>query len=468
VTQTPRAKAPAERRRPGDNPASHASAVAIAAETMAKSTSTLDAPCRVIDLSTGLPSLTTLFADLRPVVEDPAGAFALYVHLPANALVEEHFGWEALEAYLAVVNNFLLRLAKDTQRERSRCVIARAFADDYVLVMPYAEGDEEIGSRIADEMNRHVQVVDEELASMHEVYLGSSRIKLLPRIHPERMLYRGIQRAQAEATDVGRHRLAAQTRLLDRCIQHPDTFSMLYQPLVRMEDHSIFAYEALVRCSAEGLRNPHVLFNVAEQSDRIWPLSRLLRRKAVEHIKELPGDALLFINIHPHDFDDPQIMGPEPYIKAHAERIVFEVTERAAIGDFVAFRSRVDALRATGLRIAIDDLGSGYAALSSAAELNPDFIKFDMTLVRDIDKSPIRQNLIRNMVAFAVEAKVEVVAEGIETPEELAVLRELGCHFAQGFYLARPAPPFVTAITPRSGEWMRPPPRRAVEVPPAL
>lgn len=466
---TPSGKRAPARRGPADGgSAAHASAVAIATETMAKSTSTLDAPCRVIDLSTGLPSLTTLFADLRPVVEDAAGAFVLYVHLPSNALIEEHFGWEALEAYLALINNFLLRLAKDTQRDRSRCVIARAYADDYVLVMPYAEGDEVIGSRIADEMNRHVQVVDEELASMHEVYLGASRIKPFARIHPERMLYRGIQRAQAEATDVGRHRLAAQTRLLDRCIHHPETFSMLYQPLVRMEDHSIFAYEALVRCSAEGLRSPHVLFNVAEQSNRIWPLSRLLRRKAVEHITELPSDALLFINIHPHDFDDPQILGPEPHIKAHAERIVFEVTERAAIGDFAAFRGRVDALRASGLRIAIDDLGSGYAALSSAAELNPDYIKFDMTLVRDIDKSPIRQNLIRNMVAFAVEAKVEVVAEGIETPEELAVLRELGCHFAQGFYLARPAPPFVRTITPRSGEWARPPSNQALATPPVL
>lgn len=464
--QPPRGKPPEQRRRSVDGSAGHSSAIGVAAEALAKSTSTLDAPCRVIDLGTGLPSLTTLFADLRPVVEDPAGAFALYVHLPANALIEEHFGWEALEAYLAVINNFLLRLAKDTQRERTRCVIARAYADDYVLVMPYAEGDEASGSRIADEMNRHVQVVDEELASMHEVFLGSSRIKPFVRIHPERMLYRGIQRAQAEATDVGRHRLATQTRLLDRCIQHPETFSMLYQPLVRMGDHSIFAYEALVRCSAEGLRSPHVLFNVAEQSDRIWALSRLLRRKAVEHLAELPDDALLFINIHPHDFDDPQLMGPEPFIKAHADRIVFEVTERAAIGDFVAFRSRVDALRATGLRIAIDDLGSGYAALSSAAELNPDFIKFDMTLVRDIDKSPIRQNLIRNMVAFAVEAEVEVVAEGIETLEELTVLRELGCHFAQGFYLARPAPPFVTAITPRSSEWVAAPVRRPLPAPP--
>jgi len=412
------------------------------------STSTLDAPRRVVDLTTGLPSLTTLFAELRPVLE-AGDVTILYLHMASNAIIEERFGWEALEAYMSLVNNYLSGFAQELRRDRNHCVVVRAFADDYVVLMPSTASDDRLNARITEGMSRHIHAIDEDVAALHEMYVGLTQLKPFPKFHPERLLYRGIQLAQTEATDVGRQKISQQTRILDRCIGRPSCFNIVYQPLVAIDDHSIFAYEGLVRCSQQELRNPHVLFNVAEQGGRIWPLSRLLRRKTVEPVTRMPDTSLLFINLHPADFEDPELLKPEPYIEQHAPRIVLEVTERAAIGDYDAFRKNIATLRDIGLRIAVDDLGSGYAALSAAAELDPEFIKFDMTLIRDIDQSPIRQNLLRNMVSFAVEAGSQVVAEGVETPQELEVLRELGCHFVQGYYLAKPAPPFTEIITPR-------------------
>lgn len=419
----------------------------VADSTLKISTSTLDAPRRIIDLTTGLPSLTSLFAELKPVLDPHEGTTILYVHLESNRIIEERYGWEALEAYVELINSYLTRFSQDIRRDRDHCVIARAFADDYVILLPRREDDELLSGRIVEELDRHIHAVDEDLAGLHEVYVGRAHVLPFAKIHPERMIYRGIQQAQTEATDVGRQRLSAQVRVLDRCIARPQTFEMVYQPLVRISDKSIFAYEALTRCSHKDLRNPHVLFNVAEQGGRIWPLSRLLRQKALEPPIQLPGDALLFVNLHPTDFADPELLAPEPWVLEYASRLVLEVTERAAIGDYVSFRANVDKLRAHGIRIAIDDLGSGYAALSAAAELDPDYIKFDMTLIRDIDQSPIRQNLVRNMVSFAVEAGAEVVAEGVETKEEFETVRELGCHYVQGYYFARPAPPFVTELS---------------------
>lgn len=418
------------------------------AEVAARQASTLDAPRRVTDLATGLPSITSLFSDIRPVVDDPAGSSILYVHLSSCALIEERFGWEAQSAYLELTTSYMSRVRNDITRERTHCVVARAFADDYVVICPHREADDSLPGRIADGMNRHIQAIDADLASLHEVYVGSARALPFARVHPERLLYRTILAAQAEATNVGRQRLAAQARQLDRCIGRPEVFSIVYQPIVRMRDHTILAYEALARCKDPAFRSPHVLFNVAEQGERIWSLSRLLRRLAVAPIDQLPEGVLLFINLHPRDFDDPQLLAPEPFIRDNAHRIVFEVTERAAVEDFERFRRSMDTLRRAGARLAVDDLGSGYAALSSVAEMNPEYIKFDMTLIRDIHKSPIRQNLLRNMISFALEAKAEVVAEGVETREELDALRALGCHFAQGFYLARPAAPFSSAVTP--------------------
>jgi EAL domain-containing protein (putative c-di-GMP-specific phosphodiesterase class I) len=409
--------------------------------------STLDMPKRLVDLTTGLPSLTSLFDELGPLAEHSGGATIYYVHLPSNRLIEERFGWETLEAYDGLVSNFLCNVATDAKTTRSHCVVARAFADDYVLVASGSATDEVIRNITAEGMREHIDTMDNELAAIHEVYVGMAQIAPFPKIHPERLLYRGIQQAQSEATDVGRQKISIQTRLLDRCIARRN-FSMVFQPIVRLADREIFAYEALVRCPEQQLRNPHVLFSIAEQGGRIWPLSRLLRSLAVDALPQMPDDALLFINLHPSDFDDPELITGEPRITEHAHKLILEVTERAAITDFDRFSRNVQPLRDAGIRIAVDDLGSGYAALSSVTEINPDFIKFDMTLIRDIDASPIRQNLLRNMISFAADTGTEVIAEGVETKEELATLCELGSDYVQGYYLGRPKPGFDSQTDP--------------------
>jgi len=406
--------------------------------------SSLDGPRRLVDLGTGLPTLTTLYSDFRPIVDSP-GTVVLYVHIPSSSIVEERFGWEALETYRGLVANYLVGFAQDMRRERDHCVLARVYADDFCIVAPQGDQDPEVPTMLADGMRRHLAAIDEETAALLEIYVGMAQGKPFPKIHPERLLYRLIQQAQTEATDVGRQKIASHVRLLDRCIT-AELFNMVYQPIVRMEDHSIFAHEALVRCTEKELRNPHVLFNVAEQGGRTWPLSRLLRRIAISAVPQLPDDTSMFVNLHPQDFDDPELLDGSTLLAQHAGRLVLEVTERAAILDLDRFRGQLNALRAFGARVAIDDLGSGYSALSLVAELDPDYIKLDMTLIRSIDQSPVRQNLLRNMVSFSIDLGAKVVAEGVETRAELETLFELGCHMVQGYYLAVPSPPFVLTI----------------------
>lgn len=398
-----------------------------------------------MDLGTGLPALTSLFGDLKPLAEEQTGVTVLYVHVPSSAIVEERFGWEAMEAYRGLIANYLVGYAQDVRRDRGRCVVARAFADDFVLITALREQDGQLSSALADAMTRHLQAIDEETAALLQVYVGTATGKPFVKVHPERFLYRLIQQAQTEATDVGRQRISAHVRILDRCISG-ELFHMVYQPIVRMEDHHICAYEALVRCAQKELRSPHMLFNVAEQGDRVWPLSRLLRRMALRAVPDLPPETQMFINLHPGDFSDPDILEPEGPLAVNAGRVVCEVTERAAIPDMEGFREKLSALRGFGARIAVDDLGSGYSALNLVAELAPDFIKIDMTLIRGIDESPVRQNLIRNILAFASDMNATVVAEGVETRSELETLRNLGCHLVQGYYLAVPSPPFLTTI----------------------
>jgi EAL domain-containing protein (putative c-di-GMP-specific phosphodiesterase class I) len=179
------------------------------------------------------------------------------------------------------------------------------------------------------------------------------------------------------------------------------------------------------------------MFDVAAEADLVWELSRLCRSRAIEGIETRlqPGE-LLFINVDPHDFSDPAFNEHE--VKS-PERVVIEITERTAIKDYPKFRERLRAFREAGFRFAVDDAGSGYAGLGSIANLEPDFIKLDISLINQIDTNFIKQNLVETMVRFATDHGAMVIAEGVERAEEFKTVKELGVHLVQGFFLHRPA-----------------------------
>ena len=140
------------------------------------------------------------------------------------------------------------------------------------------------------------------------------------------------------------------------------------------------------------LRSPEVMFDVAAEADLVWELSRLCRSRAIEGIEtRLQPNELLFLNVDPHDFSDPAFNENE--VK-YPERVVIEITERTAIKDYPKFRERLRRFRERGFRFAVDDAGSGYAGLGSIANLEPDFIKLDISLINAIDTNFIKQNLV--------------------------------------------------------------------------
>jgi EAL domain-containing protein (putative c-di-GMP-specific phosphodiesterase class I) len=186
------------------------------------------------------------------------------------------------------------------------------------------------------------------------------------------------------------------------------------------------------------------MFAIAAEANLIWELSRLCRAKAFEGMRQhLRPDQLLFLNVDPHDFDDPEFAEPTAAIvydgtaASHHDpsQVVIEITERTAIKDYPRLRERMRTFRDRGYRFAVDDAGSGYAGLGSIANLEPDFIKLDISLITGIDTNLIKQNLVETMVRFANEQGARVIAEGVERAEELSTIVELGVHLAQGFYL---------------------------------
>lgn len=203
------------------------------------------------------------------------------------------------------------------------------------------------------------------------------------------------------------------------------------------EDGGTFGYEALARPDKSRF-GPGDLFDAAVRSGDIWALSRLGRDKLSEYLPMVPESAYLFMNLHPAEAEDPLLLDPRNPLIPWAHRIILEITERSAIQDFEAFRRRMAELREAGFRFAVDDLGAGYASLSSVALLEPEYLKLDMSLLRDLHRLPRRNALLSRIVEYADSQGIRVVAEGVEYEEELAAAKEIGCHLFQGYHLGQP------------------------------
>jgi EAL domain-containing protein (putative c-di-GMP-specific phosphodiesterase class I) len=266
-----------------------------------------------------------------------------------------------------------------------------------------------------------------------------------PKIRLERLIYRGIREAANASRSVEERERARRVADLRASIRERGVY-IDYHPIVEAETRKVFGWEALARGVMRTLRSPEVMFDVAAEADLLWELSRLCRSRAIEGMDaRLKAGELLFINVDPADFSDPAFNEHEV---AEPDRVVIEITERTAIKDYPKFRERLRAFRERGFRFAVDDAGSGYAGLGSIANLEPDFIKLDISLINAIDTNFIKQKLVEGMVKFANDHGARVIAEGVERAEEFETVRELGVHLVQGFFLHRPsgAVPAIAAI----------------------
>ena len=250
------------------------------------------------------------------------------------------------------------------------------------------------------------------------------------------------KRAYVEEFGSGRFRVgdrAGVDAMLDRALS---SLWMAYQPIVRASDSSVFAFEALMRVEEPMLPHPGAVLDAAERADRIHDVGRAVRANVVTGTRGADNGWLFFVNLHPEDLlDDTLFLADSPFA-ALAGRVVLEITERMSLDHISHVEDKVGLLRELGFKIALDDLGAGYAGLTSFTQLEPEFVKLDMSLVRDIHETPTKRKIVRSMVALCHDRGKQIVAEGIESAQERDVLIELGCDLLQGYLFARPGRPF--------------------------
>jgi len=223
-----------------------------------------------------------------------------------------------------------------------------------------------------------------------------------------------------------------------------ETLWIAFQPIVDWPRRRVFGYEALVRCAEPSIGHPGALFDTADRLERMHDLGRAIRRRVTEAVASAPADVLIFVNVHAGELIDPELSSESAPLSSIASRVVLEITERSALDRVPGVLPRVLELRKRGFRIAIDDLGAGYAGLSSFAQLDPEFVKLDMSLVRDVHQRAKKRSVVRAMTSLCRnDLGVQVISEGVEVPEERDTLEEDGCELLQGYLFARPARGFA-------------------------
>ncbi|MEA2274305.1 MAG: hypothetical protein QOI98_3013 [Solirubrobacteraceae bacterium] len=232
------------------------------------------------------------------------------------------------------------------------------------------------------------------------------------------------------------HRLAYERTRIG-ALFHGQSLQMALQPIVDVHDGRCLGVEALSRFPV-GFGAPDVVFEAAHKVALGLELEQLAVRKAVRFLPDLAANQYLSVNLTPSAaFEAAHRVFQE--VSASLHLLVLEVTENAAVEGYTAFRRRLAPLREQGLRLAIDDAGSGYASLHHIVELEPDIIKIDRSLINGLATDPARRSAVRALVALAADLGATVVAEGVETTADLNVVRDLGINAAQGFLLARPS-----------------------------
>jgi EAL domain-containing protein (putative c-di-GMP-specific phosphodiesterase class I) len=233
-----------------------------------------------------------------------------------------------------------------------------------------------------------------------------------------------------------------------RTAMEPFAFTFAFQPIVDVKQGCIFSYEALVR-GPNGESAASVLDRVDEKTQ--YAFDQACRVNAMTLASRLGIDVKLNINFLPNAIYQPALcirstLAAAARLAFPIERIVFEVTEGESIADHAKLVDVFREYRRLGFKTAIDDFGAGYAGLGLLADFQPDFIKLDMKLVRDVPHDRTKQAITRAVAAMCAELDIALIAEGVETRDEFCWLHELGIELFQGYLFARPAFEALPAI----------------------
>ncbi|MBW2644837.1 MAG: EAL domain-containing protein [Deltaproteobacteria bacterium] len=370
--------------------------------------------------------------------------------------IEHKHGRKVYSSVLRELSELILSMAGSVIRKDDLITINHQEGDQFLIFLSekrqekkfHAGTVENLCERLTDYINSTLyKILPHDFTDRHRINIGYAITIHNPLIQEERMIQKLIDDAQLMAKYRDFRSLMRTKENIQEIIIKEERYT-LFQPIVDLKERRIIGYEALTRGPKNTIyENPSSLLRLAEDSDLLFNVDCLCRKTALNSAKNLPVDTHLFLNIVPFSIHDPEFRGDKlisslKEVNVDPNKIVMEITEKQAVKDYHLLYEATQHLKDIGFAIAIDDVGTGYSNLQSLVELKPNFIKIDISIVRNVDKERAKEDLIRSFLVLAQTLNAKVIGEGIETKEELDKLTELGIDCGQGFYFAKPGPPF--------------------------
>jgi EAL domain-containing protein (putative c-di-GMP-specific phosphodiesterase class I) len=394
--------------------------------------------------------------DLLEILHEHGSLGVLLVDLSQLSQVEHHYGSKAFEKVLSDASDLVVGLRGKEVRSADILATNDKGGDAFLIFLSQRRTHrpgriaelQKVAGRIEEFLNHSLaELASPYLREQLHVTVGFALVLDNPLVMPERLIARLVQDAW-ESVRFQKTQARFRNRTVLQEILLNDGIRTFFQPIMRMHDRSVLGYEALTR-GPEGstLQSPLHLFGIAAEADLVFELDRLCRRRALTNSVGMPPANKLFINVLPSSMYDPDFQS-EDFVQSlddlglTPEQVVFELTEKYAIENYTLFGEAVQNFTKMGFSIAVDDIGAGHSGLEKIAHLNPRYLKFDMQLVRDIDTSYVRREMVKALKILADKMGSTIIAEGIERREELVTLLNLGIDYGQGFLLGRPAPLF--------------------------
>jgi EAL domain-containing protein (putative c-di-GMP-specific phosphodiesterase class I) len=406
----------------------------------------------VLDANTGLPTLTAVLDDVRRLMEERGTLALVYLDLGGDGQFEPLHGWQAYDEVVRGFARALLALRDEAALGRRDVIAVMTVRSDKFLVFmraaessPDAAGLEARVRRLRDKLEEALpRFLPEALGPQVAFHSGHALMFRDPMLRAERSIHRALDEAMFMSLRQRTRDEDRRAQGLDQMIGDRDLVT-LYQPILDLRSMEVLGHEVFSRGPAGGpFEDAERLFALAERTGRLLDLERLCRQRALGSVRRhLKPGAKLFLNTSARALADPEV-GGAAFVRqvddsglSHQD-VILEITERMAVEEREPYREMLRRLKREGFGIAIDDMGAGYSSLQALVEVEPDYLKFDISLVRQIDRSVIKRSLLETLVDLSAKISARVIAEGIELEPELATLREMGVPLGQGRFLAPP------------------------------
>jgi EAL domain-containing protein (putative c-di-GMP-specific phosphodiesterase class I)/GGDEF domain-containing protein len=413
----------------------------------------------LFDETRGLASYLALIPQLEELLKHDNALGILYVDGKRLSKIEEKYGSKLFTEIMQKIskvltnmhgvvirNNDIVALTEvhgysfiiflsETRKERTGHILSK---DDVEMVCERVQNF--LHSTLFFELYKH-------LKGLPKINVGYSFVVHNPMILSCRAIYNLIE----EARDIAKLQMS-QMELknrgrLQKILLEEQIYSV-YQPIIRVKDHSILGYESLSRGPKNSeIEAPIILFTLAEEVGLVFELDRVCRKRCIINARGKKKGRKLFVNTLPNLIYDPDFEAGAfvKFLQANncpIQDTVFEITERHAIEQFSEFKQAIRYYTDLGIMMAIDDVGAGYSSLEAIMELKPNYVKIDASLVRGAAENPGKREMIKAVHALAKSIHAETIAEGVETREDLEEVAKLNVDYAQGYYIAKPGPPF--------------------------